>query len=66
MCRPKPHSCLRHCMVLVSTVELFCNVAERELNSLRPRSKGPQHSLFSVAVPLFRSEGPFFSVAKNS
>lgn len=52
-------------MVLVSTAELFYNT-ERELNGLSPRSKEPQPSLILVAVPLFRSQSPFFSMAKNS
>lgn len=52
-------------LVLVSSAGLLYNT-ERELNGIGPRSKEPQPSLILVAVPLFRSESPFFSVAKNS
>lgn len=52
-------------MALVSTAGSLYNT-EREPNGLGPRSKEPQPSLILVAVPLFRSESPFFSVAKNN
>lgn len=55
-------SCEDAWMMLVSRTELFYN--ERELKSFNPRE--PRTSLILVAVPLFRSESPFFSKAKNS